>query len=213
MVNNNLIAYLDAAVTTSYSSGATTWSDLSGNGNHTPLTGTHSLDTDGGGSIDFASGAGGIVPIPLADFSPNGGTIEAWCKITDTSGYRHIVGWRNSQSFYLLLLSNNGKIEARDQANGDIATTDIGAATWANNWSQVVFTTEPGNQTAYYRNGQLVNNKARNSNGYSDTSGCIIAKGFGTPACKHSVFRAYDRPLTASEVLQNYEFQRARHGL
>lgn len=220
IVQTGLNVWLDAADINSYSGSGSTWSDLSGNGNDAALVGTYSLDSsDGGGSMHFNTGRASISVYPNS-IAANGGTMECWVKVVQTSGYRHICGWRGGEPFFFLLLSNNGKIEARcyggSNSNGDIVTTDLGASTWATNWSHIAYTVDPGVGASYYRNGALVGTQ-NHSGTFTDTTTTLdLASagtgGFGQSQQKHSVFRYYTKPLTAAEVLNNYNAEKIRHG-
>ena len=218
IVETNLNVWLDAADTSSYSGSGSTWADLSGNGNDAALAGTYSLDSsDGGGSMHFNTG-GADLNVYSSSLNTNGGTLECWVKVVSTSGYRHICGWRGGEPFYMLLLSGNGKMEARvdggSNSNGDIATTDLGASTWATNWSHIAYTVDPGVGASYYRNGALVG--SQNHSGSFTNSSQVLelasAGSFGVGEMKHSVFRYYTQPLTAAEVLNNYDAEKLRHG-
>ena len=108
IITNNLLMHVDAGNSLSYSGSGTTWSDLSGSGNNITLSGSGISynSTDGGGSIVFDGTNGqGTSSINLTNMN-SGGSLEIWCKITDTTNYRHIGGWRASSSaFYMLLLN------------------------------------------------------------------------------------------------------------
>lgn len=219
VITTDLNVYLDAVNPNSYSGSGSTWADLSGNGNDATLVGTYSFDSsDGGGSMHFNTGRAEI-DIYTNSIAANGGTMECWVKVITTGSYRHICGWRSGEPFYMLLLSSNGKMEARvdggSNANGDIVTTDLGASTWATNWSHVVYAVDPGVGASYYRNGALVG--SQNHSGTFTNSTDILAlagaaSGFGQSQQKHSVFRYYTKPLTAAEVLNNYDAEKVRHG-
>ena len=164
IVTDNLILYVDAANTKSYPGTGTAWTDISGNGNNITLSssGISYDSTDGGGSIVFDGTDGkGSNSLSIDNIDDNGGSLEVWCKITDTSGYRHIAGWRGSNAtFYMLLLLNDGRVEARADGAGsnvDIVTSDYGTSFWANNWNQIVLTlNRSDNKTRFYLNGSLV---------------------------------------------------------
>lgn len=218
IVQTGINVWVDAGDTSSYSGSGSTWTDLSGNGNDGTLGGTYSLDSsDGGGSMHFNTG-GADFDVYSTSLNASGGTLECWVKVVSTNSYRHICGWRGTDLFYLLLLSSNGKIEARvdggSNTNGDIATTDLGASTWATNWTHIAYAVDTGNTAAYYRNGQLVGSQ-NHSGTFTDSSQVLelaSAGSFGLGEMKHSIFRYYTQPLTAAEVLQNYEAEKLRHG-
>ena len=224
VVQNNLILNVDAGASDSYSGSGTTWTDLSGNGNNITLSssGISYNSTDGGGSIVFDGTNGqGTSSINLTNMN-SGGSLEIWCKITDTSGYRHIGGWRASASaFYMLLLSSSGEMEARAKwssaANTDIVTSDYGTTFWANNWNHIVFTNTTNNSSRFYLNGSFVSASPASvptlpSNGTFElmkTANLSVA----TAAGRLSQVRVYSDTLSDSEVTHNYDVMKGRFGL
>ena len=211
---------LDAGDTDSYPGTGTTWTDLSGNGNNgtLPASGVTFDSSDGNGAIVYNGSTNGSAPVYTTSFNSNGGSLEVWCKVTDTSSYRHIAGWRYSNNdFYILLLSSNGKVEARCSSASDIVTSDYGTSFWANNWNHVVFTVDPGNETRFYINGQSVGSQSYSGTFTSNTNNLNFAKNtstsIGAAAQKHSSIRVYTKALTALEVSQNYNTLKGRYGL
>ncbi len=227
IVTDGLVLCVDSANTKSYPGSGTAWNDISGNGNNITLSssGISYDSTDGGGSIVFDGTDGkGSNSLSIDNIDDNGGSLEVWCKITDTSGYRHIAGWRDNSgdSFYVLLLSNSGAVEARADGAGshvDIVTSNYGTSFWANNWNHIVFTlNRSDNKTRFYLNGSLVDTSsstvgAMGTNNLFElmkTSGLTIA----TSAGKLSQVRVYNgKALSAAEVKQNFNAQRRRFGL
>ena len=224
IVSDNLILYLDAANPKSYSDGDTTWSDMLG-GNDITLTGGPSFDsTDGGGSIVFdgSDDQGTNDSFSIDNIDDNGGSLEVWCKITDTSSYRHIAGWRDSDKFYMLLLYNNGSMEARADGAGshvDIVSSDYGTSFWADNWNQIVLTlNRSDNKTRFYLNGSLVDTSSSTVGAMGTNNLFELMKtadlGSATSAGKLSQVRVYSgKVLSAAEVKQNYDAVKIRFGL
>lgn len=215
ILTSNLALWLDAANSSSYAGSGSTWYDVSGSGNNATLSGTYSLDsTDGGGSMHFNVG-GADAPVYLTDLNANGGTIEGWVKIIQTSSYRHITGWRHSEVAFLLLLSSNGSMEVAVTNAGSSSATDIGASTWANNWTHIALTIDIGGNVVYYRNGQAVLTDTHNGNSFTNSTGQfhLCKSNLTTTQQKHAVARVYTMPLTASDVLSNFEAERTRFGV
>jgi len=224
-ITSNLLMNVDAADSSSYSGSGTTWSDLSGNGNNITLTssGISYDSTDGGGSIVFdGTNGGGSNSINLTNMN-NGGSLEIWCKITDTSGYRHIGGWRGSTAqFYMLLMSNDGRVEARatwaSNTYTDIVTSDYGTSFWANNWNHIVFTnSDSDNKTRFYLNGSLVATSTSTIPTLPSYTLFELMKpstfSSGTAGGKLSQVRLYSDTLSDSEVTTNYNGTKGRFGL
>ena len=225
IVTDNLVLCVDAANTKSYGGSGTTWTDLSGKGNNVTLSGSGiSYDsTDGGGSIVFDGTNGqGTSSINVTNMN-SGGSLEIWCKITDTSGYRHIGGWRAGTSmFYMLLLNGTGEMEARarwsSSANTDIVTSDYGTSFWANNWNHIVFTnSDSDSKSRFYLNGSLVSTSSSTVGTFPSNTLFELMKtanlSSATAAGKLSQVRVYDDTLSDSEVTQNYNAHKGRYGI
>ena len=221
IVTDNLVLCVDSANTKSYPGSGTAWNDISGNGNNITLSssGISYDSTDGGGSIVFDGTDGeGSNSLSIDNIDDNGGSLEVWCKITDTSGYRHIAGWRGTDSFYMLLLSNNGSMEARADGAGsnvDIDTSDYGTAFWANNWNHIVFTlNRSDNKTRFYLNGSLVDTSSSTVGAMGTNNLFELMKtadlSIATSAGKLSQVRVYGKALSIAEVKQNYNAQKGR---
>ena len=199
---------------------STVFDDISGNGNTGTLPGSgFSFDSsDGNGSIVYDGTTNGSVPVYTTSFNSNGGSLEVWCKVTQTSSYRHIAGWRYSgNDFYILLLLNDGRLEARCTGATDVVTSNYGTSFWANNWNHVVFTVDPDNETRLYINGESVGSQSHSGTFTSNTDNLNFAKNtstsIGAAAQKHSSVKVYTKVLTVSEVQQNYNALKGRFGI
>jgi len=224
-ITSDLVLNVDAGDNSSYGGSGTTWTDLSGNGNNITLSssGISYNSTDGGGSIVFDGTNGqGTSSINLTNMN-SGGSLEIWCKITDTSGYRHIGGWRDSASaFYMLLLLGDGRMEARakwaSSSNTDIVTSDYGTSFWANNWNHIVFTnSDSDSKTRFYLNGSLVSTSSGTVGTLPSNTLFELMKtanlSTATAAGRLSQVRVYSDTLSASEVTQNYNATKSRFGI
>mgnify|MGYP001179886965 CR=1 FL=1 len=225
IVTDNLVLCVDAANTKSYPGTGTAWTDISGNGNNITLSssGISYDSTDGGGSIVFDGTDGkGSNSLSIDNIDDNGGSLEVWCKITDTTGYRHIAGWRSSnESFFMLLLFNSGNMEARTTYGGtnvDLTPT-YDASFWANNWSHIVLTLDRSdNKTRFYLNGSLVATSSSTIGSIGTNNLFELMKtanlSSATAGGKLSQVRVYSgKALSAAEVKQNYDAVKTRHGL
>ena len=203
---------------------STAFNDVSGKGNNgtLPASGFTFDSSDGNGSIVYDGTTNGSAPVYTTSFNSNGGSLEVWCKVTQTSSYRHIAGWRyggatSGNNFYVLLLSGDGRVEARCKGASDVVTSDYGTSFWANNWNHVVFTVDPGNETRLYINGESVGSQSHSGTFTSNTDNLNFARNTstttGASAQKHSSVKVYTKVLTASEVQQNYNALKGRFGI
>ena len=225
VIQDNLILNVDAGASDSYSGSGTTWTDLSGNGNNITLSssGISYDSTDVGGSIVFDGTNGqGTSSINLTNMN-SGGSLEIWCKITDTTNYRHIGGWRaGASAFYMLLLSSSGEMEARakwgSSNNEDIVTSDYGTSFWANNWNHIVFTNSGSDsKSRFYLNGSLVSTSSGTVGTFPSNTLFELMKtanlSNATAAGRLSQVRVYSDTLSDSEVTHNYDVMKGRFGL
>jgi len=221
-VTTNLLMYVDASVSSSYPGSGTTWSDLSGNGRNMTLTNgpTYTSGTPSYFTFDGTNDYAGTSITTFNNTNNVSGTIEGWVNIPDTTGYRHIFGFRtNNNSFFFLLLLDSPNTEARVTVNG--TNLDInynpGSNFW-NNWKQIVFTFDRSDhKTRLYVNGSIVGTSSgTNTNTFGtlpdfqvggETSAGFYANILG------SKFLVYNKALSSSEVSQNYNAFKSEFGL
>jgi hypothetical protein len=163
------------------------------------------------GSSDFA-----IFPENSA-FNTQTPTVEVWVKTNATSqnGFWFEKGNVNQQ---YALFQEGSVIQWRLGPLGDLSTT---TATYMNttNWYQVVGTYTSGSRRLYI-NGVLVNSNATTGTLSTNTNGCSIgvyggfngARGYYYNGSIGNV-KVYNRALSASEVLQNFNALRGRYGI
>lgn len=226
-VTSNLLMYVDASESESYPGSGTTWYDLSGNGKHLSLTNGPTFV--GGSSPKYFSFDGtddeaGTTSITTFNNTNNVSiTIEGWVRIPDTTGYRHIMGWRDSSSpydnFFFLLLSNTPNTEARLTINSS-TNLDINYNPGDNYWTlwkQIVFTFDRSDsKTRLYVNGSLVSTSSGTVSGTFGTLGSVGYKVGGSTfytQMEGSKFLVYNKALSSSEVSQNYNVFKSEFGL
>jgi hypothetical protein len=79
----NLILYLDAANTASYSGSGTTWFDLSGNGNNATMSGSPTYTSaHGGGFTNFSSGFFSLTGL-TESYAATGLSVFSWVRATN----------------------------------------------------------------------------------------------------------------------------------
>ena len=79
LITDGLILNLDAGDASSYSGSGTTWTDLSGEGNHLTLSGSPSYSTDNGGYLNFdGSNDYGYFSSSITNFAGNEMTFSVW---------------------------------------------------------------------------------------------------------------------------------------
>jgi len=226
IVTNGLVLALDAGDRNSYVSGSTTWIDLAGTNNGT-LTNSPTFNSGSGGSIVF-DGVDDYVQIGTSAVINESlpCTVSVWFRLTELvigktppfcfktntgANLVFIIG-ANSSGYQGTTLIVPGASAARK--------TDTDTSFFLNNWVNVLITyngsgaSTPSNY-GIYENAVL---KTQNTGvgGVGDprvntTLGYInsgnVLKG------NISATQIYNRALTASEVLQNYNATKGRFGL
>jgi hypothetical protein len=211
IVTDGLVLALDAGNVKSYPGSGTTWLDKSGRGNNGTLINGPTFSSANLGSIVF-DGTNDYVDWGNK-FSSTQGTIGIWFKTTNAgSSFRALI---NKSEEWGLFLQDNILI-TYDWGNAAARSTGLNLAT--GNWYHVMmtFTTTtgtPSNNAIIYLNGSSIltttvkqsrtnfNFQIGAQNGSQNLNGSI-ASGF-----------VYNRALTPSEILQNYNATKGRFGL
>jgi len=218
IVTNNLIFHLDAAQFRSYTSGSTTWNDLSGNAYNGTLTNGPTFNSSNGGSIVFdGSNDYATLPSGFANFTA-GISIEVWLYATSTElagNFDNILRLAGTGADTILVgrVTGGGNNSFFQVIVGGSSFATSQAQLNANTWYQWIYTAN-GTNTITYVNGaldrsntdsKLPNNVTRDTNtigGQTDWYTGRIA-----------IIRVYNKALSATEIGQNYNAQRARFGL
>ena len=224
-VTDSLVLCLDAANRSSYISGSSTWSDLSGYANHATAYGPILLSTDGNGCFDFsgATGAGSYASSIGFTFASNmvqttgNFTFECWIKNPPASGQTGMFsnagggdGYRFGPGYdgiYVLIGPNY--TEFGISWNGNLDSTK---------WYHVVTTWD---RTSAYRINAYLNGSYKNYGGIptTQTAFTTAAPGIVRSSCcgiytgKLAMMKVYNKLLTASEILQNYNATKGRYNL
>ena len=214
IVRTNLQLYLNAADSTSYPGSGTTWTDLSPNGYTTTLQGTPTFNT-----TYFTFNATDYIDtnqsLASEDFS-----VGAWFR-TSSAGVKMIIsketngGWPWNYRIWL----NGGQIIGDIATSGGSSNSIASSLTNYNNgsWYYVMFTRD-SSKLRLYVNGSEVNNT--NATLSSITNSQEVW--FGLSAYLGGSYQwngdlsrmfVYNRTLTASEILQNYNATKATYGL
>lgn len=219
-VTSNLLMYVDAAKSSSYSGTGSSWNDLSGNALNMTLVSSPTF-TSGTPSYFTFNGSTQYATRNITTFNNTNNvsaSIEGWVKIISTGNYRHIFGMRaNNDNLFFLLLSGSTTTEARVTAN--TVNLDInysGVSDW-NVWKQIVVTFDRSdNKTRLYLNGSLVSTSSGTNTGTFGTLGDYTVGQAGGSFYTNmlgSKFLVYNKALSSDEVLQNYNAFKSQFGL
>ncbi len=224
IVTDGLVYNLDASNPNSYSGTGTTWIDLVSSGKNGTLTNGPTFSSLNSGTLVF-DGSNDYIDIPATDlltFGTNPFTIDFWIYITSETNIRTILSNYNdynanySTYFYLgiftyAVLSMTRKVLLLD-STGNFVNNTFGADINVNQWSHISFTRD-GNTLICYLNGVQVSSASK-SNNYSGSRASRIGGGvasISTLAGNLPSLKIYNRTLTASEVLQNYNATKSRY--
>ena len=223
IVTDGLVLHLDAAQLRSYPTTGTTWTDLSGGGNDGTLINGPTFNSSNGGSIVFdgANDYGSIPNSSNLNIKTDGHSENVWVKVNNTTTqritYKRFGGFGYGYSLYIAsnaigyeILTPNRFIQ--------MTTPTISSGLWYN-----VSVSISRSSTSYiYLNGVIAA-----TGDYSSLSGLDITNTFPLTIAAVNPMIAlssylngnlntvlmYNRTLSATEILQNYNATKSRFGL
>jgi len=208
IVSDGLVLYLDAANTRSYSGSGTSSNSLVGGIGATLVNGVGFTSSNNGaftfdGSNDYINfGNSSAV-------QQSSGTLSAWAKASSPGGgYRGIIA---KQGAYGLFYTDSVLV-AYDWAADAPRSTGVNIAD--NTWKNVVLTYQSGvsNDTRIYINGvSVLTTTITVLNQTGNLFGGAEANAGQYAACQISLFNMYNRALSATEILQNYNATKGRY--
>jgi hypothetical protein len=217
VVADGLVLYLDAANTKSYVSGSTRWNDISRGGKNGTLVNGPTFSSDNGGAIMF-DGINDAVTYPLITLT-NTYTLEFYGNMNgpiNTSNRRSIF---NDGINYFGEFSNISTYFTNITCDGTPLYFNFGftgGITLGSNFHWV-FTINSDKTNDIYVNGNL-RTKGTQLTSYTTITSTFRrfgASAGGSRPYSGSLYtaRIYNKTLSASEVLQNYNATKTRFGL
>ena len=226
IVTDGLVLALDAGNTKSYPGSGTTWTDLSGNGNHFTLYNSPSflngyINFDGTNQYARSSST-----LDLSSF--NSVTVEIGMRVNTTvtpSGmaFEHSSNWNTQAMGFGLVPNSTGFLTYVSNSNHTNQINGFGVLNYTgingtnivihtNIWSKVSdITGRIAYINAVQRNSAATSNYSNFRNDFF-----YISSRAGTSVwANHRVYflRIYGRKLTALEILQNYNATKERYGI
>jgi len=210
IITSGLVFCNDAPNPRSYPGSGTAWYDVSGNGNTGTLTNSPSYTSGIGGyftfdGIDDYVDCGNNSSVQQATAI----TMAAWVNPTSTTGLGNVMS-KNTNSGYRFRL-DNGQLWWYVSGNAV-----MGGSVPNGTWAYCTVTGSSSGLTAYV-NGVSV---ASNSSAFTPTSPTVGNLYVGCYAPGTEMFNGkisgttmYNRALSASEVLQNFNALRGRYGV
>ena len=232
VVTNGLVLCLDAANPKSYSGTGTSWFDVSSEQNHGTLVNSPVYSTDNSGRFNFTASSDQYATVQhtskLSDeiFSQTlFSTLESWvnvstfqnwtCMINQAFGasYSNTTGpglWSNSTGYQFVVAAG-----VNSNPTGGSRTLSYTANT--NQWYHIAGTIQ-GTDMRMYVNGVLHQSTTTSilpvtSNTSTITIGKRATTASPSIAGSLSQIRIYNRPLLATEILQNFNATRGRFGI
>jgi hypothetical protein len=227
IITENLVLNLDAGNPLSYPGTGTTWTDLTTNGNNGTLINGPTFDSANGGSIVFDGtndyiNLGNILNFERTDeFS-----ISTWINVSSLTNYGMILCKMDiNQKGYFLYFEPTGAIGfcLRNTFNTNEILTFTQNTISLNNWVNICVTYN-GNSLAsgvifYLNNINQTNTVSKDLlsasiiNTSNNSIGSRINFNNGYVNGKISIVTVYNKELSATEVLQNFNATKNRYGL
>lgn len=219
IVTNGLVLHLDAGNSKSYTSGSSTWYDLSGQGNNGTLVGSGSarppqyVTTNGGGIYNSGSSYMQINSNAISNVASDL-TVEI---STDNGGY-FVRGYSSGLWSIQYSGANSSAIVTTSTGNNQHTTTPTYSQTTNNLISAMVF--KQGTGLYHYANGVLVGQilftattlRGTSGNDLNIYLGYFAVGSYFTPSTYYGC-KIYNRALSPQEVSQNYNALKSRFNL
>ena len=207
IVTDGLILNLDSGFDGSYPASGTTWRDLSVSGNNGTLINGPTYSDNGGGEIVF-DGTNDYVSFSQIPALTNQLTMEFWYNMTSFVGGPQ-DRLMSSGDYYAVYFSSTSSLNFYMAAHGAYVST---TGTFIGVWRHIVATYD-GAVRNLYVDGVLKASKNASGNIFSGAILNISAYLNNTAYAfngRMSQARIYNKGLTASEVLQNYNAMKDR---
>lgn len=220
IVTAGLITYYDASNILSYSGSGSIWFDISGNSNNANIFNSPTFTTANGGCF-IMNGTNNYITPSTSVFNLNT-TQTIWYKwnginqasllsflgVTSTNGYGM---WMNDGTNSANVGNKISGLIAANSFNGGGVTSSLSSV----NWSQITMIRNiSAGLMQFYINGVL-DGTGNPFTGITNTTANFLLGQSANPfaAGNLGAVMYYDRALSASEVLQNYNATKTRFGL
>jgi len=217
--DSSLVLELDASDQNSYTSGSTTWLNLSGNGLNGTLQGSPVFSASYNGGLTFLSSST-YISTNITASSPSASSttyeiafIPATGSIAPLSGLMGYCGY-NTDGFqmglngsYLVSIGYSGSVSYYNGFSTPISYSSVNVVT-------VVYESR---KNTYYRNGSIESIQTYSFDTLPSSTpirvGGYSQGGWTQSQCTIFYARMYNRALSATEILQNYNSLKSRFGL
>lgn len=223
-VTNNLILSYDPSVSTSYSGSGTTINSLASpnlTGAMSNITYTNPYFTFNGSNSTVNVSDNALLEPGTGDF-----TVEAWVyHNTITGSSRVIVGKTDNgglaSSWGYGIRTNSAGSTYLEVGNGTTSVTSPSAVLTTGRWYQVVgvWNNVSSDTISFYVNGALIGSNPHSFTSIKNTVNPLYLGSYNGGEFSQwlngriGVTRLYNKALTASEILQNYNSTKSKYGL
>ena len=227
IVTSGLVLALDAAERSSYPRTGTTWRDLSGNNNTGTLTNGPTFSAANMGSIVF-DGTNDYISTPLQTLN-RPFTLSVWSNFSNLTGFQTFIGQDTSVAiprgrFYFQKAGSTGGGPIQDKVNFSLVKSDDSVVVTntintvsINIWYNFAVTLS-SSSISLYQNGVIQSTTSDSNVLLTDNTTIVLAAGYYANNItdflngKMSSVFIYNRELTATEILQNYNATKSRYG-
>jgi hypothetical protein len=214
IVTSGLVLSLDAADKNSYPGSGTTWFDVSGNNNNFTLNNSPTFSTANGGSFAL-NGTTQDITLSSLNLQQNF-TLDGWFNQNVLSGFAMFgQGITNTNQGLHIVYVSNTSVRFGMYSND----TDFTVSTSTGNWYNMVFTY---NHSSPYTKQMYINGVAQSGTllgaaAYAGSGVFRLGATYSTGGSYGNGYFAgikmYNRILSVSEILQNYNAQKSRFNL
>lgn len=219
IVKDGLVLYLDAGSPNSFyaPTAGTTWKDISGNRNNATLVNGPAYTGSNGGSIVF-DGTNDTVSFSSSFNATTAGlngyhSVDLWVYLDTQPGVDSGLFTCNNTgglNGYMHYIVRSSRFHLGWYSVDVTSTTPLTTNTWYN----VVFMFDTDNKQKIYINGAFnIESVVRNTPFNGGTAGIGMGYYNGYYKGLIPITKVYNRPLSATEIRQNYNATKARFGL
>lgn len=231
IVTSGSVLNVDAGYVPSYPRSGTTWTDLSGQGNNATMVNTPVFSTSNNGIFTF-NGTNNYFTLgtPASLNLTSTLTVNSWVRLTafpsnDGTFAIYAKGFDSTnEQFYLRIYNFNSinyvQVGTYNQTARESGTayTITGGSITTNTWCNLIGQFN-GSAWIIYLNGSNVSQTNTSQGPYSSTSPSTIGAEFIFPSYQRFLngsigsIQVYNRVLSETEILQNYNATKSRFGL
>ena len=220
ILQNSLVLWLDAGISSSYSGSGSTWSDLSGNGYNGTISGA-TYSSSSGGNFDFDGTNDGVRITSASNLHPWGGSasLMMWIKPNGTpTNWDGLWGGGTASDGASFHFETSGKLALGSDAGTPRVISSSGVT--AGVWNHVACVRD-GTTVIFYINGvDAGGGGSWTADAPGSTWDIVIGQYYGNSVGTSYKFDGdiattalYTRVLSADEVNQNFTVQRGRFGV